>query len=41
MKSSAELISWVHDLSLAMLYPDFDQHWQNPFENRDRDDDNE
>ena len=39
MRSSAELVAWVQDLYLAMLYPDFDQHWQKPF--GDRDDDND
>lgn len=38
-KSSAELIAWVEDVYLAMLYPDeFDQRWQKTFR-QDQDDD--
>lgn len=39
MRSSAELVTWVQDLYLVMLYPEIDQHWQQTF--GDRDDDNE
>jgi hypothetical protein len=35
MKSSAELVAWVQDLYLAMHFPEFDQHWQNPLETDD------
>lgn len=40
MKSSTELVAWVQDLYLAMLYPDFD-HWQKTFGDQDDDLDHE